>query len=378
MSLALSEFFKRIGLSRSLGQMAVGMILAIPVIKHILFVENNLSVFNSLAEFGIIFLLLLTGMELNINKLKSASKPALIITLSTAMLSFAGGYFATVLMGFHQILGVVVGMCFAITAEDMVVKLLMEYDKLNSRVGSILIGASIVDDIFEIIFLSFIIVIAHQGGMEAIKVFPLKLVFFIGFCFFVIKTLPILIKGIVKEKSEITDFTISIILGLFIAIISSQLGFGTVLGALIGGLIIQQMITDKHEEHKVVKDLQLISFGFIVPFFFINIGMNLDVTVLWTSLPLVLVLFVAAIAPKIIGSLITKPFTGLRWNQLLLIGWAMNSRGGVGLVLAQIALAGSIISGQLYSAVILVVILTTFILPFIFKHYVKKYPDIMD
>ena len=93
---------------------------------------------------------------------------------------------------------------------------------------------------------------------------------------------------------------------------------------------------------------------------------------------LLMSIIVIAIAGKMAGTFLTKPFTKFRWKQLYLIGWAMNSRGAVEMALALIAFRTKIIPLELYSSLVLMALVTTLIFPFMIMKMIRKDPKIMD
>ncbi len=92
---------------------------------------------------------------------------------------------------------------------------------------------------------------------------------------------------------------------------------------------------------------------------------------------LLIVIVIVAIAGKIAGSLSAKPFTGLSWGQLYLVGWGMNSRGAVELAIAYLSLRAGLVNAHVYSSLVMMALTTTIIFPFIFRSMVKKDPQIM-
>ncbi len=128
----------------------------------------------------------------------------------------------------------------------------------------------------------------------------------------------------------------------------------------------------------MVNVVKLIALGFIVPFFFVNVGLTFDLTTLLSNTPLITATILIAFFGKMIGTLIIKPVSTLNWKQLYYIGWAMNSRGAAELVIALIAVQYNLIPLEIFSALVAMSIVTTLIFPPVLARGIKRNPGLMD
>ena len=115
-----------------------------------------------------------------------------------------------------------------------------------------------------------------------------------------------------------------------------------------------------------------------MPFFFVNIGLQFNYDKLFTDNLLFIVILGVAIIGKLIGSIIVSFFSDITLKQSMLIGWAMNSRGAVELIIVGIAKANNIIPDTIFNAIVLMTIITTMLFPLILKRTLKNNPDIMN
>lgn len=374
-----AELFYHLKFPRVIGQLVGGLVLAIPLFKNNLFTPNTIEIFKIMASLGVVFLLLLTGMEIDIEKMKKNSKDALLIAVSAAITPFLLGLGLGHFLGYTWTTSFVLGTSLAVTAEGTKISILLELKKLKTKLGSIMLGAGILDDVFEVLFLSIVIVLAQDGNLaKEFYLFPLKIILFVIVTFFAYKFIPLLIQKIESEKSEIVLFNLTIIVGLICAMLSELVGLGSIAGAFIAGIILQKSFALKKDEQKEERNLELITFGFIIPFFFIYIGINFDYSSIIQNPALTFFVLITAIVGKLIGTIITKPFSSLSWKQLHLVGWGMNSRGVMELVIAEIARANGLISNEIFSAIVVMAITTTLIFPFVLKQIIKKNPKIMN
>ncbi|RJQ15813.1 cation:proton antiporter [Candidatus Woesearchaeota archaeon] len=379
LSLILAEVFNFFKSSIVIGMILAGVLLTIPQIHVAVITEQGLSFIDFLSSLGIIFLLFITGLQVDYEKLKESRKEEGLIAFFSAVVPFALGFIVSWLLGFELITCFVVGAALALTSEGTTIVVLNEVKKLRSKVGTIILGAGILDDVFEILFLSILVIIVQKGISSELAAFPFKIVVFVMVVFIIFKLiLPRLISHALKNDSKISSLGLVIVMCFFIASISTFLGFGPIIGAFIAGLILQLLIHKHTIKHKIIDEIQNFSFALIIPFFFINIGLHLDLSILQTNLWLVLIILAVAIAGKIIGALIVRPWSSLTTRQLYLVGWGMNSRGAVELVIAEVARTAGLISIEIYSVLVLMAVVTTFIFPFVLKLYIRKYPGIMD
>jgi Kef-type K+ transport system membrane component KefB len=124
--------------------------------------------------------------------------------------------------------------------------------------------------------------------------------------------------------------------------------------------------------------LKVLTFALIIPFFFINIGMHFNFESIISHPSLLLYVLAVAVAGKMIGTIIVTPLTTLNLKQTTLIGWGMNSRGAIELIIAEIARVNNIIPIEIYSAIVVMAVVTTLMFPFALKYYLRRYPGIMD
>lgn len=375
-SFILSEIFFRFKYPRVIGQILAGIILGIPLVK-VLFTPQILSDIAFLADLGIIFLLLLIGMQLNLDKFKKAEKDAVIIAFFSVLIPFSFGFILMKAIGYSNVVAFVVGAAFSLTAEGTKLKVLLDMKALNTKVGVIMLGAGILDDIFEVIFLSAVLILAHKT-FGAIAWLPVKLAAFVAIVYLTYKFFPFLLKIIQKERSRIAIFSFILIFALIVAVISKKLELGPIIGAFIAGIIIHLSDHRKYEYKENIRELEALTFAFIIPFFFINIGLHFDFSILTHNVWLTAMVLIIATAGKLLGALIATPLTDLSLKQTHLIGWGMNSRGAIELVIAEVARINNLIPIEVYSAIVFMAVITTLIFPIIMKIIISKNRKILS
>ena len=212
------------------------------------------------SEIGIIFLLLLTGMEVNYKKLLNEKKEIIIVAVFSFIIPFTLGYICMILLGYSKTVAIIVGFALSLTAEGTKLKLLLDYNLIRTKIGEIIIGAGIADDFFEIIGLSFVLFNIIGTTVHWFK-FPIEIIGFSIIMFILLKYLPRLLENIKRTTNEIEDFTLVIILGLMTAFIAQILDLGTIIGAFMGGIVVHKLFNTEEEEKTMLKDLKMITFG---------------------------------------------------------------------------------------------------------------------
>ena len=383
-SFIMGWLFRKIGLPPVVGQILAGVLLSIPVLKAVLFdTETSLVIVDFLAYLGIIFLLFLAGLEIDIEKIKETSRESILISMSSALLPFGLGFAFMMLVfpNYGWLTALVFGGAMMVTSEATKVKVLMDLNSLNTHLGATMLAAGAIDDIFEVLFLALVATLGKGGGLLELAAIPLELGIFAVLAFIFFKLASKVFRYLDKNggnEAELFSLVVIFIMGL--SALSESLGIGYLIGAIAGGFILQLALRGINKRHSrnMVKVTELIALGFIVPFFFANVGINFDSTTLFSSIGLLAVTLVIAFAGKIIGCMIIKPASRLSWKQLYYIGWAMNSRGAAELVIALAAKQLGLIPLEVFSALVAMSIITTMVFPPILARGIKKNPGLMD
>lgn len=372
------EIAKRLKYPRIIGQLAISLVFAFSIFKTQFEAGSSAEIVSILSELGAILLLFLTGFDIDLKQLKTVKKEAVLIAIFAAIIPFGLGLLLGTFLGFDIHASLVLGAAMSVTAEGTKVALLIELKKVNSRIGSIMLGAGIIDDVFEVLFLTIILIYSNQSGSAELSLLPFKIGLFaiaivIGNLF-----IPKIIHYIEREEDMISLLTFMLLIALVFAVVAEMTGVSGILGAFIGGILAQQSFLSETNINKEDKLLNALAFGLLIPFFFINIGLNFSFNSLIENPLLTLLVVAAAIIGKIGGTLLTKPFHKLSWKQLTLIGWGMNSRGVMELVITQIAYNAGLIQENLYSAIIFMSIVTTVSFPLVIQHMMRQDPKIFS
>jgi len=381
----LGELFRKAGLPSVVGQILAGIVFGIPALKHLLFAdESSILIVDFLADLGIVFLLFLAGLEIDVNKIKETSRDSILISLSSALLPFLLGFIfiMTFFPEYGFLTALIFGGAMMVTSEGTKVKVLMDLNSLNTRLGAVMLSAGAIDDIFEVLFLAIVVVMAHGGSFVELAMIPLELAVFavVAFISFkaISKVLPYLEKNGGKDETEL--FSMVMIFVLVLAALSEALRIGYLIGSIIGGFLLQISMRGIGKRHRMdlIKVTKLITLGFIVPFFFANVGINFDLNTLFTNIGVLTVTVAIAFLGKIVGTIAVKPLSNLSLKQLYYVGWAMNSRGAAELVIALIAMQSGLIPLEIFSALVAMSLITTLVFPPVLARGISRNPGLMS
>jgi Kef-type K+ transport system membrane component KefB len=282
-------------------------------------------------------------------------------------------------LGYSVIASLIFGGALSVTAEGTTVKVLMDANALNTRLGAVIVSAGAIDDIFEVLFLSMVTIIGFGGSVFQLVYLPLEFLAFIAVAFIFFKLVSKALRAI-EKRGEVELFSLIIIFVLVMATLSEALQMGYLIGAIASGFLLQLSMRrlQKGDEEEMVRVTRQMTLAFVVPFFFMNIGLNFDYGYLTGNILLIVLTVAIAFLGKIMGTIVVKPLSRLSVRQLYLIGWGMNSRGAVELVIALLALRHGLITQEIFPALVVMAVVTTLVFPFVLQREIKKDPKAMQ
>lgn len=390
------EFSNKVGLPAVLGELVGGVVVGISALHLLVFPEGGVDSSNSLivtflqataglgpdsaatifqaqsevitvlAELGAIVLLFEIGLESNLKELLEVGPQAAVVAVVGVAAPFAAGTAGLItLFNVPVVPAIFAGAALTATSIGITSKVLSELGRLNSKEGQIILGAAVIDDVLGIIVLAVVASLAKTGEVDLGNVLYLIVSassFLLGAIllgrFFNNSFVTIADKLQTRGELVIPAFTFAFVMAYFAAAIQLE----AILGAFAAGLVLDETDKRKDLQKQVIPIADL-----LVPIFFVTVGAKTDVGVLNPAIPsnregLYIATFLIAIA--ILGKVITglAVFGQPQINRLA-IGVGMIPRGEVGLVFAGIGSASGILSKPLEAAIIMMVILTTFLAP---------------
>lgn len=368
---------RKLKMPEVLGSLVAGVILG-PVVLNFVHYDNDIKLLSNL---GVIMLMFLAGLETNIEEFKKAGLSSLIIAIAGIIFPLALGTFSAYLFFNNFWSNIFIGVILTATSVSITVETLKELGKLNTTAGINILGAAVIDDILGLVLISIVLAMAQSSTSSAAASGTLSILYvFIKIALFCLLSIIGLIyvpkfenKFITHIKPNREFLTFSIALTILIAYIAELLGISAITGAYICGLILSPLT---HKEY-LERNVKAISSGFLSLIFFASVGLEANLKgVNLKVFYITLVMFIIAVAGKLIGCSGAARLVKLSKSEALQIGTGMISRGEVAIITSNIGLQKGIISEEIFLPTLIVVILTTIITPILlkltFSHKIEK------
>ena len=381
----LGEIFRYFGLPRVVGQILAGIILGLPMIKSMLFTNEILSVFSFITNIGIILLFFFIGLEINVKQFRKNFKESSLIAIFNTIIPLISGFLAgKLLFGLNNVTSLIIGISISVSSQAISLDILEELKLLKSKIGNLIIDSGTVDDVFELLLISSILIVFHSATIGQFSFQKLMLgviIFALIVILFRVSLIPFALRVFERDKSQSNLFMGALIIVLSMAFLSELFGISSLIGALIAGILVRQTLVTGEErkpwrKNEISHSIHIISFGFLIPIFFVNVGLSTDIFSLSTNLPLVIVLVVLDIFGTLAGTVIGVLLSKGTFREGLIVGWGVVPKGDTELVIATLALNSGLIDIGIFTAIITVALFSTFIAPIIFKSLIRKHAKV--
>jgi Kef-type K+ transport system membrane component KefB len=357
----------RIGQPSVLGELLVGVLLGPSLLNltHLSFITNTHlgETVGELGEMGVMILMFLAGLELDFKDLARNMKVSALSGALGVLLPVGMGLLAGELTGMDPSHAMFLGLTLGATSVSISAQTLMEMKVLRSRAGLGLLGAAVFDDILVILLLSIYLALQGGGGglIAVLLVVGKMILFLVVSTAFGLWLLPRLTR--MTDSMNISQGVISlaIVILLFYGLAAELVGgMAAITGAFLAGLMFGR--TD--EAHKIEGGISSLAYSLFVPIFFISVGLKinlkeLDPSAFWITL----LIIVIAIIGKILGAGLGAYIGKFSLRESLQMGIGMVSRGEVGLIVATVGLDQGMLSANIYSAIVGMVLVTTLVTP---------------
>jgi Kef-type K+ transport system membrane component KefB len=362
------EVIERAGFPSILGEIFAGVFLGL------LWFEPCGEVLSFLAELGAIFLLFTSGyLEVNLNELRTASRVAFTPTMFGIAVPFLLGYLLGQAFGFRLLESLFIGVAFSPTSIGVVVKTLIDLKYLSSRPGSVMLTSAIFDDIIGIFILAIVVTIATinqlPSGMQLLLIAGKLAGFVLIITFMGFKVYPWLFNLVHRMHVKEGIFAFVIMVALFSAYLAEVFGMHAVIGAFIGGALLSDIPFAKIES--VQRKVSGLAYGIFVPIFFAFIGLSVDLGAAQTAGLFTVLVIVLALAGKLIGGFIGSKLIGFEFHDSLVFGIGMMPRAGVELVVLSVGKGMGIITDEVFSAIVLMVVVSIIVSPTLLKFAIE-------
>ncbi len=362
------ELVERAGFPSILGEIVAGIVFGLLFLRP----DNEALLFFS--ELGAIFLLFTAGYkEINLRELKTASRTALIPTISQVLVAFGFGFLIGWIFDFSQMACLFIGVAFSITSIGVSVRTLIDLNYLSKKIGSTMLASAILDDLIGIFMLSVVISIAANQqiptGME-ILVIAVRMLGFIAVMAVLGRVVfPVLFTYIHRMRVKESIFAFVVMIALFSAYLAEAFGLHAVIGAFIGGACLSSVPLAKIED--VQSKVSGIAYGIFIPIFFAFIGLSVELAAIQAAGLFTLLVIVMALFGKLIGGFIGSRIVGFDSYDSLIFGVGMMPRAGIELVVIAAGMEMGIIGDEIFSAIVLMIAVSVIVTPVLLKFAIK-------
>ena len=369
--------FRRIHQPQVVGEMVAGILLgpsllgwAAPGVSAALFPAESLGALGTLSQVGLLLFMFLVGLELDPKLLRGRGHAAVVTSHVSIIVPFMlGAALALVLypqlsddtVGFTGF-ALFLGAAMSVTAFPVLARILAERNLMRTKVGAVTIACAAVDDVTAWCILAIVVAVVRAPGAH-LPVWAMVL----GSGLFVAAMLVVVRPGLRRleafyhSRGGLTQDMTAVVLLLLLAsaFTTEWLGIHALFGAFALGAVMPKGRAFRHE---LTDKLEHVTVVFLLPLFFAFAGLRTSVGLvsgaeMWLFCGLILLV---AVAGKFGGSTIAARLTGLSWREAGALGVLMNTRGLMELVILTIGLELGIISPALFTMMVIMALVTTF------------------
>ena len=373
---ACGLLFKKINQPAVMGEVVGGIILGPSLLGHlfpklmvILIPPTTLPYLNIIAQIGIVLYMFIVGLELNINEFKKSAHSTFIISHSSILVPFILGSVLALYIyqdmappgvGFTNF-ALFIGVSLSITAFPVLARILADKGLTKTSIGRLALSCAAIDDVTAWCLLALVVSRAQSTMSSAFMAYALCAIYIVIMVFavkpYLEKWVPTLSDGKKFGSSKIAFFLVGILVS---ALITESIGIHAIFGAFLFGVIIPS-------DTYVAVDLDFKLHEFVrvlfLPAFFAYTGMKTQIGLLDSTYDWLLCLLIISVATvgKLGGTVIAAKATKHSWKDSLVLGTLMNTRGLVELIALNIGLEIGILSPRLFTMLVIMAIVTTFL-----------------
>lgn len=374
----LGELLRKFGIPLVVGEILAGIVLG-PSLFGQLFPESLQFIFpsaggatlalNGITQMSVIMLLFVAGLELELPLILKQGKAAGLTSIFSLAIPFGIGFFAAYYAGDFfgldnsnhlLVFSLFLGTALSITALPVIARILMDLKLLKTRIGMIVISSAMLNDLIGWLIFSLVLGLMNKGNSEHSLTYTI--LFTISYAvilltagkYLIDKALPWIQKNFSWPGGILS---IGLSLCFLGAALTEYIGIHGVFGAFIVGMAFGDSVNLKEQEREIIQ--QFIT-NIFAPLFFVSIGLRVNFITNF-SIELVAVVTLLAMISKIGGAWMGARLSGLNNSESLAIGFGMNARGAMEIILGLLALEAGIINDKLFVALVIMAILTSVI-----------------
>ncbi len=375
----LGEVFERFKQPAMIGEILAGIILG-PTLFNVIHRTEEIVV---ISDLGVFLLVIIAGLEINVDEIMKYMKGKnIILSIMAFFVPIFSGFAVGYAFGQDVMITIFIGLCIAITALPVSIRILMDLGKINSSAGQKIIAVAIFEDVLALAILGIILnVKGSDMKWESVLIVTgislLKLAAFLvilSVSYYIMKKLSDRGNYIENNLNKILAFlrgkeSLFALFFMFIlafATITELLGFHFIIGAFFASMLMSEKLIGREHMKTIQNTTNGLAMGFLAPIFFAGIGLEFNFGAIHNYGLLIAVILVAYLS-KIVGGFVGGKMAGMNSRVSLIMGIGLNARGIMELVIANVAYKSGVINLEIFSILVIMGVLTTLTTPFMLK-----------
>lgn len=369
------ELAQRLKLPGVVGEIAAGAVIG-PSALGLLSAESILpgTALDVISEVGVILLLFAVGLETRLDDLRKVGMAALAVGVLGVVVPFGMGTWWAHGSGFAWDKSMFIAAAFVATSAGITARVLQDLGAVSRIESRVILGAAVIDDILAMLLLGIVVAMQGSGGGVDIAGVSLVLLQAVGFVLVVGWAGTRLMRRhshwLDRPANPLSPLTLSLAICLGLAFLSTRFELAAIIGAFLAGMIASETRQRDELEHQMQPLLALLT-----PFFFVVTGAKMDLGVFTSAgtLWMLTLVTVIAVVSKLIGGYVGARSLG--HHGALIVGVGMVPRGEVGVVIASLGLAAGVFTGEIYSVVVAMSLLTSMLTPPVLAVMLRRWPE---
>lgn len=371
---ALGIICSRIHVPPLIGEISAGLVLGNTFLRDTILPDSSAEILRLFAELGVIFLIFEVGLETPLSELRKVGRLGTLVAVSGVAIPFAGGYFLGDFHDLSQVESMFLGAALVATSVGITAAVLGNLGILGRRESRVIMAAAVIDDVLGLSVLTVVQSLSVGGGSSLVTAgvaVAASLGFVIVFALFgerlVNRAISKAPGWVGKEPSMSAVRMAAIAACLGLSALAATIGLAAIIGAFLAGMAFAGL------RESYMLDRAFVGLKeFLAPFFFVFVGAQVPLGAVSGSAVFIASVVVVAVLTKLVACFLASLSLGPK--SALFVGIGMVPRGEVGIIIALIALGIPGVSPDLYSAIVVMSLLTTLLTPLLLSHFSKGLP----
>lgn len=324
---------------------------------------------DAVTRLGLLLFMVVAGLEVDLTLLRKWGATIVWTSGAGILIPFLLGYELVLFMPdfwkpyLHipvSLGAILLGTALSISALPVIARILLELNLFKEKIGVVVMAAATLDDLIG--WTLFAILLSHLPGQTSSgRSVWITLVLVIGIFIFALTIGRHLGQALLRRvhrgssEARATPIAVAVALALLAAAVAEAIGIHAVFGAFLVGIALAKHSGERPASQEVIRHFVL---GFFAPIYFVSIGLQANF-IAYFNVPLVLLVLLVACVGKIGGAWLGARIGKLASREALAVGFGMNARGAMGMVLASLALEYKLISPSLFVALVMMALVTS-------------------